>query len=183
MTSFILYIRSADASDNFIPIRTLNSSDLMMAGENFLYNVSDGALIYPERGYSFTVISCNLIGCSNQSQPSPAAQTLKDGMKVPNKDWWYDYFCFSVWFVHTLFILYALFNFSPIHLAIMVQLIFMVNLHCAHNPLCTFSTATLLIQLRLVGVSRCQDWVVSEHERCFFLRALNITNFTVFSSG
>ena len=82
MISFILYIKSVDASDSPNPIITLNSSDLVIDGENFVYNVSDGALIYPERNYSFTVVSCNEIGCSNQSHPSPAIQTHKDGMKV-----------------------------------------------------------------------------------------------------
>ena len=81
VTGFILYITSEDVFDSFTPIRTLSPSDLMTVGGNFMYNVSDGAVIYPERQYSFTVVSCNEIGCSNQSHQSPVVQTLRDGTK------------------------------------------------------------------------------------------------------
>ena len=82
VSSFILYITSEDVFDDLTQMRTLNLSILMSAGGNFRYNVSDGTVIYPMRHYSFTIVSCNEIGCSNQSQPSPAVQTLKDGKKT-----------------------------------------------------------------------------------------------------
>ena len=80
VTSVSLYIRSVDVSDNFTLIRSLNASDLMTSRGNLSYNVSDGTIIFPQTRYSFTVVSCNEIGCSDQSDPSPVVTTLRDGM-------------------------------------------------------------------------------------------------------
>ena len=79
LTSVLLYIRSVDVSDNFTLIRFLNSSDLTLFGENFLYNLSDGAIVLPQTSYIFIVVFCSEIGCSNKSSPSPIVTTLKDG--------------------------------------------------------------------------------------------------------
>ena len=80
VTSVSLYIRSVDVSDNFTLIRSLNANDLMTSEGNLSYNVSDGTIIFPQTRYSFTVVSCNEIGCSDQSDPSPVVTTLRDGM-------------------------------------------------------------------------------------------------------
>ena len=79
VTSVSLYIRSVDVSNNFTLIRSLNANDLMTSEGNLSYNVSDGTTIYPQTRYSFTVVSCNEIGCSDQSDPSPVVTTLRDG--------------------------------------------------------------------------------------------------------
>ena len=80
VTSVSLYIRSVDVSNNFTLIRSLNANDLMTSEGNLSYNVSDGTIILPQTRYSFTVVSCNEIGCSDQSDPSPVVTTLRDGM-------------------------------------------------------------------------------------------------------
>ena len=86
VTSVSLYIRSVDISDNFTLLRSLNANDLMTSEMNFVYNVSDGAVIFPQTRYSFTVVSCNEIGCSDQSDPSPVVITLRDGMLNQNTE-------------------------------------------------------------------------------------------------
>ena len=122
MTSVSLYIRSVDVSDNFTLIRSLNANDLMTSEGNLSYNISDKTIVFPQTRYSFTVVSCNEIGCSDQSDPSPVVTTLRDGM------------------IHECYYL---------------------------NYGVTLYTETLLIQLRLVGVDRCQQWVVSSPYRIF----------------
>ena len=80
VTSVSLYIRSVDVSDNFTLIRSLNANDLMPSEGNLSYNVSVGTIIFPQTRYSFTVVSCSEIGCSDQSASSPVVTTLRDGM-------------------------------------------------------------------------------------------------------
>ena len=80
VTSVSLYIRSVDDNEDFTLLRSLNANDLRTSEMNFMYNVSDGAVIFPQTRYSFTVVSCNEIGCSDQSDPSPVVTTLRDGM-------------------------------------------------------------------------------------------------------
>ena len=78
VTSFKLYVSSVDLSDNFTLITVQNASDLMTSEGRFMNNISDMAVILPFTNYSFTVMSCNGIGCSNQSEPSIVIETAQD---------------------------------------------------------------------------------------------------------
>ena len=78
VTSFTLYVSSVDVSDNFTLIGSFNASDLMTSEGRFMYNISNREIILPFTNYSFTVVSCNEIGCSDQSDPSPAIRTDED---------------------------------------------------------------------------------------------------------
>ena len=78
VTSFKLYFSSVDLSDNFTLISVQNASDLMTSEGRFMYNISEIAVILPFTNYSFTVVSCNVIGCSNQSEPSVVIETAQD---------------------------------------------------------------------------------------------------------
>ena len=80
VTNFSLYIRSVDVSDSFTLTSTFNPSDLMSSVGELMYNVSMQGVILPYTNYSFTVDACNDIGCSNQSDPSPVATTLQEGI-------------------------------------------------------------------------------------------------------
>ena len=75
VTSFELYVSAVDVSDNFITIGSRNAIDLMTSEGRFMYNISDMDVILPFTNYSFTVVSCNVIGCSNQSEPSAVIET------------------------------------------------------------------------------------------------------------
>ena len=48
----------------------------MFHDETFRYNIFEGIL--PFNNYQFVVQSCNALGCSNVSSPSPTAMTLPD---------------------------------------------------------------------------------------------------------
>ncbi len=113
VTNFSLYIRSVDVSNSFTLISTLIPSNLMSSAGELMYNVSMQGVILPYTNYSFTVDTCNDIGCSNQSGPSPVVVTLQEGIYT-NK--------------------FMLFD---------------------------FSAARLLVQLRIMGVDSCPQWVVS----------------------
>ena len=78
VTSFRLYVSSVDVSDNFTLIGPLSATDLMTSEGRFMYNISDVDIILPFTNYSFTVVSCNEIGCSDQSEPSAAIETAQD---------------------------------------------------------------------------------------------------------
>ncbi len=82
VTNFSLYIRSVDTSDSFTLISTLSPSNLMSSAGELMYNVSMQGVILPYTNYSFTVDTCNDIGCSNQSDPSPVVTTHQDGKAV-----------------------------------------------------------------------------------------------------
>ncbi len=79
VTNFSLYIRSVDTSDSFTLISTITPSNLMSSAGELTYNVSMQGVILPYTNYSFTVDTCNNIGCSNQSDPSPVVTTDQDG--------------------------------------------------------------------------------------------------------
>ena len=65
-------------SDNFTLIGPLSATDLMTSEGRFMYNISDVDIILPFTNYSFTVVSCNEIGCSDQSEPSAIIETAQD---------------------------------------------------------------------------------------------------------
>ena len=78
VTNFSLYISSVDVAGNFALFSSLNAIDLMTSEGNFMYNISGEGRILPYTNYSFTVVSCNEIGCSDQSDPSPVIRTEQD---------------------------------------------------------------------------------------------------------
>ena len=81
VTNFSLYIRSVDVSVNFtLLIRYLSADDLTTPEGNINFNISDSDRVLPYTNYSFTVVSCNEIGCSDQSDPSFVIRTNQDGM-------------------------------------------------------------------------------------------------------
>ena len=75
---FILHIRNVNMTEDFMPVENLTASALMMSGSSFMYNVSRESVVLPFTRYSFRVVSCNEIGCSDQSQESDDVQTLQD---------------------------------------------------------------------------------------------------------
>ena len=83
VTKFSLYIRSVDGSVDFtLLIRYLSADDLTTTEGNIIFIISDSDRILPYTNYSFTVVSCNEIGCSDQSDPSPVIRTDQDGMSL-----------------------------------------------------------------------------------------------------
>ena len=80
VTNFSLYIRSVDVSVNLT--LSLSADDLTTTEGNIIFNISDSDRILPYTNYSFTVVSCNEIGCSDQSDPSPVIRTDQDGMSL-----------------------------------------------------------------------------------------------------
>ena len=82
VTNVSLYVRSVDVSSIFSAISSLSVNNLMKSEGNFMYNISGGDKILPYTNYSFTVVSCSEIGCSDQSDPSPVIRTNQDGMSV-----------------------------------------------------------------------------------------------------
>ena len=78
VTSFTLYVSAVDVSDNFTLIGSQNAIDLMTSEGRFMYNISDMAVILPFTNYSFTVVSCDMVGCSDQSAPSAVIETAQD---------------------------------------------------------------------------------------------------------
>ena len=77
ITSFVIYQQNINQTSSFMPIGTLQVSNLMFRDGNFMYNVTTGIL--PFTNYNFNVRACNLLGCGNVSQPSPTVMTLPDG--------------------------------------------------------------------------------------------------------
>ena len=78
VTNFSVHIRSVDGFVNFT--LSLSADDLTTTEGNTNFNISDSDRILPYTNYSFTVVSCNEIGCSDQSDPSPVIRTNQDGM-------------------------------------------------------------------------------------------------------
>ncbi len=76
--NFVLHIRNVNMTEEFMPLENLTASELETSGRSFMYNVSRRDVVLPFTVYSFRVVSCNQIGCSDQSQESEARQTLQD---------------------------------------------------------------------------------------------------------
>ena len=75
---FIAYIRNVNISGDFTQVANLSTSDVMARGSGgVMYNVSSS--VSPFTQYSFRVESCNVIGCSDQSQDSDIRLTSQDG--------------------------------------------------------------------------------------------------------
>ena len=78
---FILYIRNESTSaesSSFMAVANLSSSEVMSRGNAFMFNVSREGVVFPFTRYSSRVVSCNEIGCSEQSQNSNTIQTDED---------------------------------------------------------------------------------------------------------
>ena len=77
VTSFLVFIHFR--GDSFSFSLTNPADGLVISNGNVMYNISDSDRILPYTNYSFTVVSCNEIGCSDQSDPSPTVETDQDG--------------------------------------------------------------------------------------------------------
>ena len=77
ITSFLVNLQNINQTSSFMPLGTLQVSNLMFCDGNFMYNVTTGIL--PFTNYNFNVQACNLLGCGNPSQPSPTVMSLPDG--------------------------------------------------------------------------------------------------------
>jgi len=75
---FMVYICDVNNSGNFTLVTNLTASTLMTKGNSFMYNVSGEDVVLPFTQYSFRVVSCNEIGCSEQSPDSPVVLTGQD---------------------------------------------------------------------------------------------------------
>ena len=78
VTNFTLYISSVDIIS---PITQI-ADGLMSSREEHIFNISMQGVIIPYTNYSFTVDTCNEIGCSDRSDPFPVIKTLEDGEKT-----------------------------------------------------------------------------------------------------
>ena len=76
ITSFVIYPQNINLTSSFMSLGTLQVSNLMFHDGNFMYNVTTDILPFMRYGYS--VQACNVLGCSNVSQPSPTVMTLPD---------------------------------------------------------------------------------------------------------
>ena len=86
VTSFLVFIHSSVVSVNFT---VFNPDDLMTSDGSVMYNISSNDRILPYTNYSFTVKSCNEIGCSDQSDPSPTVESSQDGKSKLYKQEYY----------------------------------------------------------------------------------------------
>ena len=74
---FMLYSRNdVNTSGPVVLVANISVSEAAPAGNFFAYNIT-GATIQPFTQYTFRVVSCNVIGCSDQSSESPVVQTLE----------------------------------------------------------------------------------------------------------
>ena len=76
--NFLVYIRNVNTTSEFMQVENLTASDLMTTGQSFMFNISREGVILPFTQYTFMVVSCNVIGCSNQSMPSEIVQINED---------------------------------------------------------------------------------------------------------
>ena len=73
---FMLYSRNVNTSGPVVFVANISISETAMQGNFFAYNIT-GETIQPFTQYTFRVVSCNVIGCSDQSSESPVVQTLQ----------------------------------------------------------------------------------------------------------
>ena len=73
---FMLYSRNVNTSGPVVLVVNISVSEAAMQGNFFAYNIT-GVTVQPFTQYTFRVISCNVIGCSDQSSESPIVQTLE----------------------------------------------------------------------------------------------------------
>ena len=67
---------NVNTSDPVVLVANISVSETAMQGNFFAYNIT-GETIQPFTQYTFRVVSCNVIGCSNRSSESPIIQTLE----------------------------------------------------------------------------------------------------------
>ena len=73
---FMLYSRNVNTSGPVVLVTNISVSEAVPAGNFFTYNIT-GVTVQPFTQYTFRVVSCNVIGCSDQSSESPVVQTLE----------------------------------------------------------------------------------------------------------
>ena len=73
---FMLYSRNVNTSGPVVSVANISISETAMQGNFFAHNII-GETIQPFTQYTFRVVSCNVIGCSDQSSESPVVQTLE----------------------------------------------------------------------------------------------------------
>ena len=74
-----MYRRDVNTTSNFLQVMNLSVNALMAPVNNvFRATIMDNALILPFTQYSVGVVACNVIGCSNRSEPSDPLQTDQD---------------------------------------------------------------------------------------------------------
>ena len=76
MLGFMLYSRNVNTSGPVVLVVNISVSETAMQGNISAYNIT-GMTIQPFTQYTFRVVSCNVIGCSDQSSKSPIVQTLE----------------------------------------------------------------------------------------------------------
>ena len=73
---FMLYSRNVNTSGPVVSVANISVSEASIAANSFMYNIT-GVTIQSFTQYTFRVVSCNVIGCSDQSSESPVVQTLE----------------------------------------------------------------------------------------------------------
>ena len=76
--TFPLFIRNVNGNEGLVPVANLSTSDVMTTDNTVMYNVSNEGVVLPFTHYVLAVMSCNEIGCSEQSQESDVRLTLED---------------------------------------------------------------------------------------------------------
>ena len=78
VTAFNIYIQNVNETNNFTSLIQLEAEALMRDGGSFRFNITDQSVVLPFIQYSFSVNTCNEIGCSDQSVPSEVIRTNED---------------------------------------------------------------------------------------------------------
>ena len=73
---FMLYSRNVNTSGPVVLVANISVSEAVSAGNFFMYNIT-GVTVQPFTQYTFRIVSCNVIGCSDQSSESSIVQTLE----------------------------------------------------------------------------------------------------------
>ena len=80
--NFLIYIRNVDASSTFVKVANLSSNNVAMNLGIYRANITNAILILPFTQYSVLVVSCNIIGCSDQSEASLPVRTDQYGKLI-----------------------------------------------------------------------------------------------------
>ena len=76
--TFPLFIRNINGNEGLVPVANLSTSDVVTTDNTVMYNVSNEGVVLSFTHYVLAVMSCNEIGCSEQSQESDVRLTLED---------------------------------------------------------------------------------------------------------
>ena len=80
--NFLIYIRNVDANSTFVEVANLSSNNVANNLGIYWENIMNTMLILPFTQHSVGVVSCNIIGCSDQSETSLPVRTDQYGKLI-----------------------------------------------------------------------------------------------------